>query len=302
MRRDLEVRQCRVLVAVKDGGSVSAAARLLGVAQSTVSETLLSLERLVGTPITVRRIGREAMLTEAAEAMLPHARALIAASETALAAGARQSQAKIRFGTVESISSYLLPGPLRDFRILWPQVDVQITIGLCADLRKRVERSELDAALTVEGPSGAGDAPAVRESWPARLRLVVDPNHPLAGQSVGRRDLETQSYLLTDPDGAFNGLMRGWLRNVEHAPRLESAGSVDGVKRGVRRGDVVGVLPEYALTEELAAGALLPFDSDNPLPSIALHLTTMDAPRANSPLESLIGKIRDELGASSGRG
>ena len=58
MRRDFEVRQCRVLVAVKDGGSVSAAARLLGVAQSTVSETLLSLERLVGTPITVRRIGR----------------------------------------------------------------------------------------------------------------------------------------------------------------------------------------------------------------------------------------------------
>ena len=68
--RDLEVRHCRVLVAVSDNGGVAAAARALGLAQSTVSETLLSLERVVGGPVTFRRPGREATLTPAAEALL----------------------------------------------------------------------------------------------------------------------------------------------------------------------------------------------------------------------------------------
>src|SRR3954454_5959058 len=40
---DLEIRHCRALLAVHASGGVGAAARTLGVAQSTVSETLLSL-------------------------------------------------------------------------------------------------------------------------------------------------------------------------------------------------------------------------------------------------------------------
>src|SRR3982751_176580 len=105
MTRDLEVRHCRALVAVHDGGGIGAAARALGVAQSTVSETLLSLERLMGAPVTLRRVGRETVLTPAAQAMLPHARSLIATSEAALAAGTQAERATIRLGTVESISS-----------------------------------------------------------------------------------------------------------------------------------------------------------------------------------------------------
>ena len=174
---DLEVRHCRTLLAVHASGGVGAAARALGVAQSTVSETLLSLERLLGVPVTVRRAGREATLTAAAEALLPHARSLIAASEAAVAA-ARSRDAPIRLGTVESISSFLLPGPLGDFRLLWPHVEVLITIGLCEDLRKRVSASELDAALTIEGPQPGLRADHARDLSPAPIRLVVSPRHP----------------------------------------------------------------------------------------------------------------------------
>ncbi|MDB5706384.1 MAG: hypothetical protein JWN66_3500 [Sphingomonas bacterium] len=293
MTRDLEVRHCRAVVAVHDHGGVGAAARALGVAQSTVSETLLSLERLLGAPVTLRRAGREAMLAPAAEALLPHARALISASEGALAANARQHQATIRLGTVESISSFLLPGPLSDFRLLWPQVDVRITIGLCEDLRKRVARSELDAALTIEGADRARDG--AEEIWPARLRLIASPHHPLAGQIVRRHDLEARTCLLTDSEGAFNDLLKSWVGSVAHPPRLESAGSVDGVKKGVLKSDAIGVLPDYAVVEELAAGALVALETHDPLPPVSLRLTVLKAPEAASPLESLIGKIGDML-------
>jgi molybdate transport repressor ModE-like protein len=298
MSKDLEVRHCRVLVALSESGGIAAAARVLGLAQSTVSETLLSLERVIGAPMTVRRAGREAVLTPAAQSLLPHAQALIAASEAALAAVSEQSHGVIRLGTVESISSFLLPKPLRAFRETWPRVDVRVTIGLCEDLRRRVGRFELDAALTIEGADAArdDDGKGLRALSPAQLRLVASPRHRLAGSPIGRADLAGRTLLLADPDGAFNALMQAWCRAGAPGARFESAGSIDGVKRGVQNSDAIGVLPDYAVAEELAAGSLTELRVRETLPTIALRLTTADPPFAASPLQSLIEQIGEAIG------
>jgi len=288
MTKDLEVRHCRVLLAVHEHGGIGAAAQALGIAQSTVSETLLSLERLLGAPVTLRRPGREATLTAAAEALLPHAQALLAASEAAIAAMVQQNRTAIRLGTVESISSFLLPEPLREFRLLWPQVDVRITIGLCEELRKRVARAELDVALTIEDSTRAhGDT---GELSPAPLRLVVAPDHALAGVVATRRDLATRSFLLADAEGAFYGLLNAWIGSTA---KLESAGSIDGVKRGVLHSGAIGVLPDYAVAQELAARSLVALNVEDPLPPVSLLLTTREAPA--SPLASLIALVRETL-------
>jgi len=284
MTKDLEVRHCRVLLAVKDAGGVGAAARTLGVAQSTVSETLLSLERVLGAPVTTRRAGHGATLTAAAEALIPHARVLVAASETALAAIAHQSQGAIRLGTVESISSFLLPAPLGAFRSRWPQVSVRVAIGLCEDLRARVRRGELDAALTIEGGEG-GDASSLPR---AALQFIVAPGHQLACRVVSRADLAGLTFLLADHDGAFNALLKSWLAAAGQPPSLESAGSIDGVKRGVMNSNVIGVLPDYAVADEVAARSLVALDLHEPAPRISLRLTTLETPLAGTPLDGLI--------------
>ncbi len=292
---DLEVRHCRVLVAVADTGGVAAAARVLGVAQSTVSETLLSLERLLGTPVTLRRPGRGATLTAAAETLIPRARSLISASKAAVASVAPQGQRAIRFGAVELISSFLLPGPLSAFRRLWPDVDVRITIGLCENLRVGVARSELDAALTIEGAAQLREGSDGTDMSPTRLRLIVAPRHHLTHGVVTRRSLERGTFLLTDHEGAFHALLDSWLGGAGCPPRLELAGSIDGVKRGVFNSEAIGILPDYAVGEELEVGALVALKLQNPPPPIALRLTMEKPPHAGSPLESLIGKIREAL-------
>lgn len=285
------MRHCRVLLAVADTGGVAAAARALGVAQSTVSETLLSLERLLGAPVTVRRPGRGATLSAAAQALLPHARVLVSTSEAALAAVSNQTPRAIRLGAVESVSSFLLPGPLSAFRLRWPDVDVQVAIGLCEDLRGRVGRSELDAALTVEGRTDADE----KALSPARIRLVVAPRHPLANTVVRRRDLEGRTFLLTDHEGAFNALLNAWLGGAGCAARLESTGSIDGVKRGVLNSDAIGVLPDYAVTAELSLQSLVALDLMEPPPPISLRLTTAKPPQPGSPLEGFISQFRTAL-------
>src|SRR5262249_29978441 len=142
-----------------------------------------------------------AVLTLAAEALLPHARVLIQASEAALAAVAQQSRGTIRLGAVESISSFLLPEPLSAFRLLWPHIDVRIAIGLCKDLRERVARAEIDAALTVEGGTTALGGGVTEAVWPARLQLLVSPRHPLAQSAVRQSDFEARTFLLADAEG-----------------------------------------------------------------------------------------------------
>lgn len=293
MSKDLEVRHCRALVAVHDQGGVGAAAQALGVAQSTVSETLLSLERLLGVAVLLRRPGRETTLTADAEALLPHARALIAASEAALGALARRGPATIRLGATESISSFLLPAPLRAFRQAWPQVDVRITIGLCEDLRRKVERGELDLALTIEGERDGGEV--LRE---ARLVFVVAPGHALAGRRVKRHELDGLRFLLADAEGAFYALLKGWAGG--DGLKLESAGSVDGVKRGVLDGDgAIGVLPDYAVMAELLARSLVALDVGEALPGLALRLETRDAPDGETALGALVAQLRGALRAVS---
>jgi DNA-binding transcriptional LysR family regulator len=290
MTSDLEVRHCRVLVAVNNHGGVGAAARALGLAQSTVSETLLSLERLLGTPVTLRRPGQEATLSAAAVALLPHAHALISASEAALAAVNSAHRNVIRLGAVESASTFLMPNALAAFRSRWPDTDVQITIGLCEDLRRRVHRRELAAAVTVEGSSAVldQDGSASRVLSQTRLTLFVTLREALPGLEIGRRDLARRPLLLPDSDGAFYNLMLAWFAACNERPRFESAGSIEGVKMGVRGSGCIGLLPYYAIAKELARGEFLEVRARESLPTISLNLTTLDGLAEGSPLEDMI--------------
>jgi len=297
MTNDLEVRHCRVLVAVSDHGSVSAAARELGLAQSTISETLLSLERVIGEPIMRRRPGKEAVLTASAEMLLPHARALIAASEAALTALTDRNRGVIRLGAVESVSSYILPQALTAFRCRWPSVEVQINIGLCNNLLERVRRAELDAALTLEGSEHAltHHEGFSRTFSPAQLCFIVSRPPPAAGK-VKRADLIGRTFLLPDPDGDFPALLKTWFAGSIHRPRFESAGSIEGVKSNVQTSDVVGVLPHYAVADELKGGSLFELRVSEALPSVSVGLTIQRAPIDASPFHHLILNIESALG------
>jgi molybdate transport repressor ModE-like protein len=300
MANDLEIRHCRVLVAVNDHGSVSSAARELGLAQSTVSETLLSLERLIDAPVMLRRPGKEAALTPSAKLLLPHARALISASAAALASVSMENRAILRLGAVESVSSFVLPQALTAFRLLWPAVEVQITIGLCNDLHKHVRDGELDAVVTLEGSDSARtrDEGWTRALSPTRLRLIVSPQPPPRAVDATRADLARRIFSLPDPGGAFPALLRAWFGSSNDQPRFESAGSIDGVKSMVHRSNVVGVLPAYAVTTELAAGSLFELKVREPLPAVTLGLTTQRQPMEGSPLHDMIQQIELVIDAS----
>jgi LysR family transcriptional regulator, nitrogen assimilation regulatory protein len=67
----LELRQLRTFVALVENGSMTAASQSLGLAQSTISEALASLEKIFGTPVFMRERGLRAAVVDGR--MIQHA-------------------------------------------------------------------------------------------------------------------------------------------------------------------------------------------------------------------------------------
>jgi len=79
---DLDAHSLRVVKAISDTGSITAAARQLGYSQPAVSQQLRRLERRAGMPI-VERVGRGVRLTEAGRVLARHAAAVTTALDAA---------------------------------------------------------------------------------------------------------------------------------------------------------------------------------------------------------------------------
>jgi len=108
----LTLDQMRILVAVADAGSFSAAARKLGRVQSAISQSIQTLETTLGL-VLFDRSGKTPQLTDAGKALVGDARALIA--------GARAIRARAQSMAEESPNAtHQSPGPRVADQMVWP--------------------------------------------------------------------------------------------------------------------------------------------------------------------------------------
>lgn len=291
---ELELRHCRALVALADHGGITRAARALGVAQSTVSEALLALERAVGARVTVRGPG-PTRLSPAGQALLPHARALLAGAQAALAAvGAARTRARLNVGAVESVSSYVLPGALAALRAHWPDIELQVSTGVCDDLREAVARGGLHAAFVLGAADAPGGGPLVAGPLVARplapARMVLLGRRSAAGAVATPMAPGARRLLLPDAEGAFHEALRRWFDAARAPlPRLESAGSIEGVKRAIAAADdAFGVLAAHAAEAELTRGDVVVVAAAPEFPAIRLEAIQKQTDQADGPLAELL--------------
>lgn len=154
------MRHLTALVAVADAGTISRAAEQLGYTQSAVSQQIAGLEKAIGTPVFDRPGGPKPLrLTEAGEALLLHARAVLSLlrdAEADVHAVASGAKGRLRVGTVQSAGNRILPGVLRRFHVERPGVEVLLReSGDPDELLDLVEQGELDVTfceLPITGP------------------------------------------------------------------------------------------------------------------------------------------------------
>jgi DNA-binding transcriptional LysR family regulator len=253
--------QLRVLAAVAEAGSFSAAARRLHRAQSVISYTIANLEAQLGLAL-FDRTGRAPVLTEAGRALMADARRIGAAVDDMRArAGA------LRHGTEAELSlavDVLFPmsrlvDVLRQFAAAYPTVSLRLRVEALGGVMELVTSGT--CALGVSGWPGAMPD-RIRARVIDRLLLVpvAAPAHPLAAlPRIGSADLREHTQLvLTDASHLTEGQDYGVLSL--HTWRLGDLGARHALL-------LAGLgwcnMPHHLVADDIAAGrlTLLPIES-----------------------------------------
>ena len=200
----MELRHLEYFVAVAEELSFTRASRRLHVVQSGVSSAIQGLERELGATLFDRNRHR-VTLTEAGLALLPEARATLAAAQAAadaVAEAAAGLRGTLSIGTMISTGSIDVPSLLGRFHEQHPAVLVRLRVmpGGSADLAREVASGGLDLALL----SLPGDAPpglTVQPLAQEPLMLICGAKHPLANAEAVRLDALANETFVDFPVG-----------------------------------------------------------------------------------------------------
>jgi DNA-binding transcriptional LysR family regulator len=145
----LDVRRLRVLHAVNEYGSVTAAAAALGYSAPAVSQQLAALEREVGMELT-ERAGPGIGLTPAANILVAHTDALLArleAAEADLAALRDQVAGRVTIAAFPSAGATIVAAAWATLARSAPQVAIELTEMEPEESLPAVLRGEVDIAV-----------------------------------------------------------------------------------------------------------------------------------------------------------
>jgi DNA-binding transcriptional LysR family regulator len=194
----LDVKRLKVLREVAAHGSFSAAAEALAYTQSAVSQQIATLEREAGT-VLVDRSARGVSLTDAGEALVRHADAILARlaeAETELEAIAGLRGGRLRLVAFPTAGATLAPRAIAAFRERHPAVDLTLIPGEPEDGLAALKSGETDIALLIESGFEASYDPAIE-----RTPVMEDPMYVLlpAGHPLAERRRMRLEELRDDP-------------------------------------------------------------------------------------------------------
>jgi LysR family nitrogen assimilation transcriptional regulator len=152
-RSPIEFRQLQFMLAVAEAGTISGAAALVNVAQPSLSEAIARLEEQLDTNL-ITRSSRGVQLTEAGEALVSHARKLVAEMELAWAEVRRiggVSGGEVSVALSPSLA-ILLSVPLAEtLRIEHPEIKLRIVEGMSGMVRDWVMSDEVHLGVIYQG-------------------------------------------------------------------------------------------------------------------------------------------------------
>lgn len=199
----------RVMKAIRDEGSFTAAAASLGYTQPAVSQMVRRLEQRTGT-VLVERLGRKVRLTEAGEVLARYAGTVLTALDAAeeeVAAIAGLRSGRVRLWAFPSSSATVVPHALALVKRRYPDVVVTFNEAEPPESLAALRAGECDIAVafTYEGLD-LGEIQEDLESLVVtkllddEVRLALPKNHPLAKRKgVSLDDLSDDPWIAGCP-------------------------------------------------------------------------------------------------------
>jgi DNA-binding transcriptional LysR family regulator len=180
------LRQLQFFVAAAEAGSVSGAARVLSISQSSVTEAILSLEGDLGVALFDRQ-ARGLLITHKGSAFLRHARKILADVATARSAFQDEAEAatgRLSLGVTSLVAGYVLSDILARYRRAFPQIELNVVEDNGDYLQHLLIGGELDVAVLLTSSVKDRLALNVETLLVSPYRLWLPLGHPLAQQET----------------------------------------------------------------------------------------------------------------------
>jgi molybdate transport repressor ModE-like protein len=251
----------RLLVEVERRGSVSAAARAVGIAQSSASEHLRLLDAAAGQRL-VERNGRGSRLTEAGRVLASSASqalATLAAGEEEVHALAGLDRGTIHIGASTTPGVYLLPDTLGCFRRDHPNVAVEVEIAATGEILERLLAGRIQLALV--GETTVDDRVELEPFLADEIVGVAKPGVLMIRNGKAKADAVSKETLLVREENSSTRQVteRELAQAGVRTASVWELDSSEAIKRAAREGLGVAFLSRYAVAEEVDRGELESF-------------------------------------------
>ena len=145
----MELRQLEYFVAIVETGSFSQAAEHCNVAQPSLSQQIIKLEKELGRQL-FDRLGRTIAVTEAGRIFYPRARSILSdlqQAKYAVTTDYASLQGSLAVGIIPTLGPYLLYQTVKRFKQSYPEASLLIHENVTDRLIEKLLNAELDVAF-----------------------------------------------------------------------------------------------------------------------------------------------------------
>jgi DNA-binding transcriptional LysR family regulator len=295
--RGSEFTELRAFIKVVEQGNFGRAAAELGMAPSTLSQTIRSLERRMGLRL-LHRTTRSVSLTEAGEQLLVRIRPAFAELDAAVESinDLRDTPVgRLRLSVSMAPAQMILAPLLKRFLAAYPGINLDVSVD---SGNVDIVKGRFDAGIRY-GRLIAQDMVMVRASPPSRILVVASPEylaeHP---QPKTPQDLQNHACIRFRLD---NQQLRLW--EFEKLRRKIEVGvegrlivnDVDLMVKATCDGIGIGYIAEAYIRDEIASGALLPMLTDWSPAYDSWYLYYASRQHKSAPLKAFIEFMREHV-------
>lgn len=248
MQRQFTLKQFRYFQAVSESGSVAAAARMISIAQSALTKSILELEDTLGLRL-FDRTPRGMVLTQAGHRFQASARKVISAVQEAGAVGRGRSEVltgALTIGVTSLVAGYYLAELFARFQRSHPSVKISVVEDQPQFLEHLLINGEVDLAIMVSNALGDPQALVVEVLTSSPNRVWLASSHPLAERTeLTLAECATMPQVVLEADRIEGVLHSVWARYGLRPEVILRSSSLEAVRSLVGIGAGMAVLPDF---------------------------------------------------------
>jgi DNA-binding transcriptional LysR family regulator len=248
MQRHFTFKQFRYFLAVSESGSVAGAARMISIAQSALTKSILELEDRLGMRL-FERTPRGMVLTQAGHRFQASARKVISAVQEAGAVGRARSEVltgALTIGVTSLVAGYYLADLFSRFQRSHPSVRISVVEDQPQFLEHLLVNGEVDLAIMVSNALGDPQALVVEVLTSSPTRVWLSSSHALAERAeLTLAECAAMPQVVLEADRIEGVLHSVWARYGLRPEVILRSTSLEAVRSLVGIGAGMAVLPDF---------------------------------------------------------